>query len=210
MTTVTSFSEWCDAHHLQLNVSKTKEVTFDFRKKSEPHQPLIINGKEIEQVDEYKYLGTTIAHTLDWTNNTTALRKKSNQRIYFLRMLNNVHVDRTILHLFYQALIQSVLTYNLICYFGNGTQLNRDHMDRVRRVAQRIIGQDLPSLSNLFEQRVLSKMEKIMKDQSHPLNKNYTFNRSGIRLRVPRTNRARFRQSFVANSIHMFNLNAKR
>ena len=29
-----------------------------------------------------------------------------------------------------------------------------------------------------------------MADESHPLNEHYTFNRSGIRLRVPRTNKA--------------------
>ena len=63
---------------------------------------------------------------------------------------------------------------------------------------------------HLFEQRVLSKIDKIMADESHPLNEHYTFNRSGIRLRVPRTNKARFRQSFVPNSIHIFNHLARR
>ena len=128
-------------HNLHLNVSKTKELIVDFRKKSEGHEPLFLH---------------------------------------------------------------------LVCYFGNGTQQNRDRLDRVRRVAERVTGQDLPSLKHLFEQRVLSKIDKIMADESHPLNEHYTFNRSGIRLRVPRTNKARFRQSFVPNSIHIFNHLARR
>ena len=91
--------------------------------------------------------------------------------------------------LFYQSLIQSLLMFNLVYYFGNRTQLNRDRLDRIRRVAERVTGQDLPSLKHLFEQRVLSKIDKVMADESHPLNEHYTFkfNRSGIRLRVPRT-----------------------
>ena len=120
-------------------------------------------------------------------------------------MMNNIHVDRTILVLFYQSLIQSILTYNVICFYGNGTQKNRTRLDRVRRAAQRVIGHELTDINCLFEQRLMSKTNKIMKDQSHPLNTQYSFNPSGIRLNVPRTNRARFRQSFVPHSIHMFN-----
>ena len=209
--TVRVFTEWCDDHNLQLNVSKTKELVFDFRKKPEAgHEPLFLHGKEVEQVGEYKYLGTTITKTLDWTVNVNSLTKKGNQRLYFLRRLNKLHIDRSIMVLFYQSLIQSLLTFNLVCYFGNGTQQNRDRLDRVRRVAQRVIGQNLPSLNHLFERKVLSKIDKIMADKSHPLNEHYSFNRSGIRLCVPRTNRARFRQSFVPNSIHLFNHLARR
>ena len=59
VSTVREFTEWCDEHNLHLNVSKTKELIFDFRKKSEGLEPLFLHGKEVEQVGEYKYLGTT-------------------------------------------------------------------------------------------------------------------------------------------------------
>ena len=127
------------------------------------------------------YPSMSITNTLDWTENVNSLTKKGNQRLYFLRKLNNLNIDRTILVLFCQSLIQSLLTFNLVCYFGNGTQQNRDRLDRVRRVAEHVTGQDLPSLKHLFEQRVLSKIDKIMADESHPLNEHYTFNRSGIK-----------------------------
>ena len=210
LAVVGAFTEWCDLHYLQLNVSKTKEMIFDFRRKVERHQPLVLHGKEVQRVGEYKYLGSTITNTLDWTKNTQVHYKKANQRMYFLRTLNNLHVDKTIQVLFYQSLIQSVLTFNQVCYYGNGTQANRDRLDRVRRVAQRVIGCDLPTMRNLFEQRLLSKVDQIRGDQCHPLNEHYTFNRSGIRLRVPRTNLSRFRNSFVPNSIHMFNYLVRR
>lgn len=171
---------------------------------------LVLHGKEVQQVEQYKYLGTIITNTLDWTENTLSLRKKANQRLYFLRKLNNIRVDRTIMVLFYQALIQSVITFNLVCYHGNATHENRYRLDQVRRRAQRIIGRNLPEIGHLYEQRVKRKTDKVRIDQSHPLNGNYSFNRSGFRLRVPRTNRTRFRHSFIPNSIHMFNQNARR
>ena len=115
VSTVRRFTEWCDEHNLYMNVSKTKELIFDFRKKSEGLEPLFLHGKEVQQVGEYKYLGTTITNTLDWTENCNALTKKGNQRLYFLRKLNNLNIDRTILVLFYQSLIQSLLTFNLVC-----------------------------------------------------------------------------------------------
>ena len=76
VTTVKAFIEWCDAHYLHLNVSKTKEMVFDFRKKSNKHDPLFLHNKEVEQVKEYKYLGSIVTNTLDWTKNTQTLCKR--------------------------------------------------------------------------------------------------------------------------------------
>lgn len=68
-------------------------------------------------------------------------------------MLNYLYVDTKIRVLLYQALIQSVLSLNLLCDYGNGTQLNRDRLERIRWVAQRIIGQGLSPISFLFDEK---------------------------------------------------------
>ena len=129
---------------------------FDFRKTSKKHDPLFLYNKEVEQVKEYKYLGSIVTNTLDWTKNTQTLCQKTNKRLYFLRMMNNIHVDRIILVLFYQSLIQSILTYNANFFYGNETQKNRTRLERVRRATQRVIGHDLTDINCLFEQRVMS------------------------------------------------------
>ena len=85
---------------------------------------------------EYKYLGTTITNTLDRTENVNALTKKGNQRLCFLRKLNNLHRQNNSGAILPVANPEfAKLTFNLVCYFGNGTQQNRDRLDRVRRVA---------------------------------------------------------------------------
>ena len=58
----------------------------DFRKRKTPLAP-IINGDSIERVDCFRFLGTIISSDLGWENNTDALVKKAQQRLFFLRQL---------------------------------------------------------------------------------------------------------------------------
>ena len=62
---------------LELNVSKTKEMVFDFRKKKTPLAPLIIAGKVVEEVKSFKFLGTTISSDLKWDENCISVIKKA-------------------------------------------------------------------------------------------------------------------------------------
>ena len=43
---------------LDLNVSKTKEMVIDFKRNQTDIPPLFIQDKEVERVNEYKYLGS--------------------------------------------------------------------------------------------------------------------------------------------------------
>ena len=55
-----NFVTWCEDNFLLLNVSKTKELIIDFRRKIDvPLAPIKIKG-DVEIVDLYKYLGVTV------------------------------------------------------------------------------------------------------------------------------------------------------
>ena len=72
-----SFVGWCDTNHLHLNIGKTKERLVDYRRsKKRPPTPITIRGKEVEPVDNSKFLGVQINNKLDWTDNTEALYRK--------------------------------------------------------------------------------------------------------------------------------------
>ena len=176
----------------------------------QPHDSLVIHDQSIERVSEYKYLGTTVDNKINWNRNTQIVADTASQRLYFLRKQKEFHVDNRILVLFHQSFIQSILTFNFLCTFGNLSQQNQRKLDRPRKIAQRLIYSDLPPISTVYEKCMLLKVHTIMNDSSHPLHNFFGFNRSGIRLRVPRSNRCRYRQSFVPNVIHMFNANVKR
>lgn len=86
-----------------LNVRKTKEIIFDFRRTYKPtsHEPLIIHNRPIDQVSDYKYLGTVIDNKLKFARNSEVVSRKANRRLYFLRKLWEFGVDNRILILFF-------------------------------------------------------------------------------------------------------------
>ena len=76
-------------------------MIFDFRRDNTQHEPALrIHGDVIEQVHEYKYLGTVIDDKLCWWENCLTIQKKTNQVLFFLQKLKKFHVHRTILTLF--------------------------------------------------------------------------------------------------------------
>ncbi len=72
-------------HNLSLNVEKTKEIVVDFRRVHSLHAPLTINGATVEEWAAHIPGCVHITEDLSWTNNTAALAKKAQQRLYFLR-----------------------------------------------------------------------------------------------------------------------------
>ncbi|XP_073696141.1 uncharacterized protein [Garra rufa] len=71
-----SFIEWCEKSFLQLNVAKTKDMRFDFRRKPPALPCSIINGSVVETVSQYKYLGTILDDKLTFEANTDRICKK--------------------------------------------------------------------------------------------------------------------------------------
>ena len=75
---------WCNDNNLELNVNKTKEMIVDFRRKeSSPPSPLVIDGRTVEIVQHFKFLGSTISSNLTWELNVVNIVKKALQRLYF-------------------------------------------------------------------------------------------------------------------------------
>ncbi len=113
------FIVWCKRSFLNINISKTKEMIIDFRRKSPSVPPSLIDGQAVEVVHQYKYLGTIIDDELTFDANTDAVCAKAHQRMYFYRKLRNFNVDSRFMKIFYSSFIESVLTFSFICWFGS-------------------------------------------------------------------------------------------
>ena len=53
---------WCKDNKLSLNVSKSKEMNVDYRKRRTEHVPILINAAVVEQVESFKFLAIHITN----------------------------------------------------------------------------------------------------------------------------------------------------
>ena len=142
---------WCDDNFLELNITKTEEMVIDFRLKPGSIEPLVIKGEEVRIVDCYKYLGTVIDHKLEWTPQIDLCCKKASQRLFFLRKLRQFKVSGSVLFLFYQSTIRSVLLFNQLCFFSSAGKMNVERMNSIVSTASRVIGADITPLSDTHQ-----------------------------------------------------------
>ncbi len=196
--------DWSCTHNLKLNVLKTKEMVFDFRRRTNVVLPLIINGQDIETVQCFKFLGTTISATLKWDDNLRGIIKKSHQRLFFLRQLKKFGISKVGMFNFYRAVIESVLTFSLIVWFGSSTAQQRSQINNITRLLRKLLVMIFPLLMR-FMSHVCRKRLKILKDPLHPARHLFTPLPSGRRLRAIKTKSTRFLNSTYCRIVHALN-----
>ncbi len=206
---VERLTTWCQDNCLSLNVSKTKELIVDFRKRQQrPYTPLMISGTPVERVSCFKYLGVNISEDLTWTTHIQTQVKKARQRLYHLRQLRKFRVSPAILKTFYSGAIESVLTQCISVWYNNATNQDCKALQRVVRLAERISGSTLPSLQGIYLKRCRSRAAKITKDSNHPGNHLFRLLPSGRRYRSLMAKTERLRKSFFPQAIRLLNTNS--
>ena len=198
---VTDFTKWCEDHNLLLNISKTKELIFDFRTKKEPLMPLEIKGQTVDQVDSYKYLGVTIDNKLSWDEHASLTYKKVNKRMFFLRKLKNFSIDKVLISLFYKAAIQSIITFSIIGWGGNTNGKQKQKINVLIKRAGKLFQGNSPSFDDLFNVYCAKKIKAITKDPTHPLHSQICRSPRTNRIQLVLTKTERYRCSFFPYSV---------
>ena len=67
---------WCQDNNLSLNISKTKELIVENRKRRAEHAPIHIEGAVVERAKSFKFLGVHITKELSWSNHTNTVMKR--------------------------------------------------------------------------------------------------------------------------------------
>ena len=79
----------------------------------------------MEVVDSFKYLGTVVDQKLTFTQYVDFVFRKPQQRLFLLRKLKHFGVSQGILEMVYTSLIESILTFNIVTWFGVLTVRNK-------------------------------------------------------------------------------------
>ena len=76
--------QWSDENRVQLHPDKCKELRITFSKNPSVLDPLVVNGKEIETVDNNaKLLGVTMSSDLTWDVHIEEVIKKRTRDYIF-------------------------------------------------------------------------------------------------------------------------------
>ena len=202
---VERFTGWCDKNYLELNVSKTKEMIVDFRVSPVTHDTLHIKNEQVEVVSEYKYLGTVIDNRFKFDTNVNVVYKKAQKRVYFVRQLYKMKIDRSILNLFYMSIVQSVLTFAISCWYGSCNGESKSKITKIVNNCKRLGVSNTKPLLELYKLAVMQRCKVIRNDCSHPLHKAYQILPSKRRLRATKCRTARYSCSFIPSSIRILN-----
>ncbi|XP_061136969.1 uncharacterized protein LOC133155558 isoform X12 [Syngnathus typhle] len=196
---------WCSQNHLELNPLKTVEMTVDFRRDPSTLLPLTIRSNTILSTDTFKVLGTTISRDLKWTGHIDSVRKKAQQRLYFLRQFKKFNLPRELRKTFYTAIIQSVLCTSITVWFGSASKQDKHRRQRTIRIPEKIIGINLPSIQDLYLSRTRKHARNISTDPSHPGCSLFELLPSGRRYRARYAKTSRHRDRFFPQAVALMN-----
>ena len=91
-------------------------------------------------MSSFKNLGTVVDSKLSLNNNGVYVYKKAHQRLYLLRKLRSFGVGSHVLESVYHCLVESVLSFNIVTWYGHLSVKNRARLARVVNTASKIIG----------------------------------------------------------------------
>ena len=156
--------DWLCVNKLSLNISKTKAMTFSFKQRTLLESPkLSINDIEIDNVDNFKFLGINVNKNLSWEHHINCIANKVSRTNGIISRLKNV-LPTNILRMIYAALFQPHLNYGITTWgFAPDSAINR--IVKLQKKAIRNISKAKYNAhtSELFKKLNLAKFEDILK-----------------------------------------------
>ena len=163
-TELDKLSQWFKANKLSLNIKKTNFMVFGKRKTVNRRKiQLKIDGVEIDQATQTKFLGVYIDNKLNWDEHVRQITKKVATGIWILKKACPKLNSKTSLML-YNAFIQSHLAYCIIVWGGTSAK-NLDKLLKQQKRAIRIITHSsyLAHTDPLFKKMKLLKVTDLYK-----------------------------------------------
>ena len=132
-------SEWTVDNKMKLNENKSKLMIFNFTHNYQFSTRVHLNDSLLDIINKTTLLGTVVSSDLTWHSNTEYIVRRGYQRMCMLRNLYEFEIPKADLVMIYTMYIRSVLEYNSNVWFSSITNEEREDIERVQRVACKII-----------------------------------------------------------------------
>ena len=107
----------------------------------------------------------------------------------------------------YRSLTESVLTFNIVSWYGNLSVRDRNKLTQIVNQASKIIGNKQLQLQDIYNRSITKKAIQIYNDSTHPLRHSFELLPSGRRLKVPLAKKKGYKTSFVPTAVEILNKN---
>ena len=130
--------EWCNRNKLTINVGKTKAMIFGTRNKIKRNRTgkLTLNGRGVDFVTSYKYLGVILDQTLSFNKHINNCIKNVAHKMYLLSKVRP-YINVTTSTILYKSMILPYIDYSDIIYEATNTA-NLRKLQRLQNQCLRI------------------------------------------------------------------------
>ena len=119
--------EWLGANKLALNVSQTKFMVFHTRNKSVKYPSLLINGKVIEIISQFIFLGLILESNMSWNLHINHISLKISKAVGILYRLKTIY-PQLVLQTLYNTLILPYFNYCILVWGATINEGNPLHL----------------------------------------------------------------------------------
>ena len=102
----------------------------------------------------FQYLGAVLDNKLSFTTHVDTVCKKANQGMYLIRKLKTLDVDKKMLEMIYRSLVKSILTLNIVTFYGHLT------VKKIVNIATKLINLKQKSLNDLYQEAISKKKKQ--------------------------------------------------
>ena len=140
---------WCRKWGLTLSAEKSAAIAFN-RSRDRTNTRLFIDGKPVQEVKDFKFLGVLLDSHLTFTKHIQEMKAKCAKRTNILRALAGTDWGgdrKTILQL-YTAIIRPIIEYCSIAYHGELTDSQNSQIEAIQNAAVRTATGAITSTNN--------------------------------------------------------------
>jgi hypothetical protein len=136
-------SKWTKENNMEVNPTKTKELSMCFSK-NPVFPPLVtIDGVEIERVRQAKLLGIQASSDLKWQKQIDTVYSKASKKLYTVIMLSRAGLKQEDLVLVYCTRIRPILEYACQLWHPGLTKEQSGCLESIQKRVLKIIYRDL-------------------------------------------------------------------